>query len=260
MITAIILTKNEETMIQNCINSVKSVAHEIIVVDNDSTDRSVEIAEQNNARIFRSSERSFAVRRNIGLENATGDWVLYIDADERVTPELSKEIKDITTRSSDINGYILNRDDYYFGSRRPLSSPMHRLFKRQALKTWKGDLHETPQVDGAVGTLTHPLLHFTHTDINSMLTNTLKWSDQEAMLRFNSGHPPVVWWRLVRVFITGFWNSYIAQQGYKCGTAGWIEAIYQGCSMFITYAKLWELQNKDKIINSYRELDKEFEA
>jgi hypothetical protein len=134
------------------------------------------------------------------------------------------------------------------------------MFKRSSLKSWQGELHETPQLDGLISTLQNPLLHFTHIDMNSMLTNTIPWSDKEAKLRFESGHPPVVWWRLIRVFLTGFWNSFVTQQGYKTGTAGWIEAMYQGFSLFVTYAKLWELQNKDTISNSYQELDKPYQS
>jgi hypothetical protein len=77
-----------------------------------------------------------------------------------------------------------------------------------------------------------------------MVTKTNEWSLEEAKLRFDAGHPPVVGWRLIRVMITGFWRSFISQGGWKAGTVGWIESIYQGFSMFITYAKLWELQQK----------------
>ncbi len=261
MISAIIITKNEEKMIQACINSVRQVAEEIIVVDNGSNDRTVEIAMLNNAKVLFSNDSSFGVRRTLGLQSATGEWVLYIDADERVTKELAGEIQAVVTGqvAKVYDGYILNRVDYYFGVKRPLFSPMHRFFKRSALKGWQGGLHETPQLEGLVSTLQNHLLHFTHIDLNSMLVNTIAWSDQEAQLRFNAGHPPVVWWRLIRVFVTGFWNSFVTQQGYKCGTAGWIEGLYQGFSLFITYAKLWELQNKQEISNSYQSLDQEFQ-
>ncbi len=257
MLTAIIIAKNEEKMLQSCINALKPISDEIIVVDNASSDRTSEIAMRNGAKVTISNETSFASLRNTGLEKATRDWVLYVDSDERVTKGLAEEIKS-TLASTKYNGFIINREDYYFGNKRPLFSPMHRLFRRSALKQWKGALHETPEVDGLITALKNPLLHFTHTDINSMLLNTIPWSDTEAELRFKAGHPPIVGWRLVRVFLTGFWNSYITQQGYKCGTAGWVEAIYQGCSLFITYAKLWELQNKEQITSSYRNLDKDF--
>ena len=80
--------------------------------------------------------------------------------------------------------------------------------------------------------------------LEEMLDKTNDWSDIEAQLRLDTHHPPVVWWRLLRVMFTGFTRSYIDQRGWRAGTVGWIESIYQAFSMFITYARLWEMQNK----------------
>jgi len=77
-----------------------------------------------------------------------------------------------------------------------------------------------------------------------MVAKTNEWSVVEARLRLDAHHPPVVWWRLVRVMITGFWESFVRNGGWRAGTVGFIESIYQGYSMFITYAKLWEMQVK----------------
>ncbi|MCX6791872.1 MAG: hypothetical protein NT149_02440, partial [Candidatus Gottesmanbacteria bacterium] len=74
-----------------------------------------------------------------------------------------------------------------------------------------------------------------------------EWSRLEANLRLDAHHPPVVWWRLLRVMTTGFSSSFFAQGGWRAGTMGWIESIYQGFSMFITYAKLWEVQQKQNV-------------
>jgi (heptosyl)LPS beta-1,4-glucosyltransferase len=260
MLSALILTKNEEKFIGNCINSLKGLADEIIVIDNISHDRTVEIATQKGAQVYLSEEFSFAKRRDLASQQSHGDWLLYVDADERVTSDLSDEIKSIVSESSTPQtgapvAYIINRKDFYFGKPRPVFSPMHRLMKREALIGWFGDIHETPKIEGTIGTLASYFLHFTHTDLNTMLLNTLRWSEKEAQLRFQQNHPPIVWWRLLRVCATGFWNSFVTQKGYKCGTAGWVEAIYQGFSLFITYAKLWELQNKQRIESDYQNLD-----
>ena len=77
-----------------------------------------------------------------------------------------------------------------------------------------------------------------------MVNKTLEWSKIEAELRFNSNHPKMVWWRFPRVMTTAFLNSYVKQGGYKVGTVGIIESVYQSFSMFITYARLWEMQKK----------------
>ena len=80
-----------------------------------------------------------------------------------------------------------------------------------------------------------------------MVAKTINWSQIEAELRFKSNHPPMSWWRFIRVIITGFVNSYFIQKGYKAGTAGLVESIYQAFSMFITYARLWEMQQEHQI-------------
>jgi len=127
---------------------------------------------------------------------------------------------------------------------------LERLFKKDALKSWKGQLHESPEIQGEAGELDGFLLHYTHRDLASMLTKTNEWSAIEAKLRYDTFHPQMEWWRFFRVMWTGFSNSYIQQGGWKVGTAGLIESVYQGFSMFVTYAKLWEMQEKVKNQNA----------
>ena len=119
---------------------------------------------------------------------------------------------------------------------------MERFFKKDDLEEWYGDIHETARVKGEIGKLEGFLLHFTHTDLTSMVEKTIKWSQVEAALRFNAHHPQMSWWRFYRVMLTAFYDSYIKQKGWKAGTAGLVESIYQSFSMFITYARLWEMQ------------------
>ena len=105
-------------------------------------------------------------------------------------------------------------------------------------------MHESPIVEGAIGQLQSPIVHFSHRDLFSMVEKTNEWSEIEAKLRFKSQHPKMTWWRFPRVMMTAFFNSYILQGGWKIGTVGIMESIYQAFSTFITYAKLWELQKK----------------
>ncbi|OGG08273.1 hypothetical protein A2154_00830 [Candidatus Gottesmanbacteria bacterium RBG_16_43_7] len=86
------------------------------------------------------------------------------------------------------------------------------------------------------------MIHTTHDNLEEMVAKTNQWSETEARLRFENQHPPIVWWRFFRVMWTSFYKSYITERGYKAGTVGLIESIYQAYSMFITYAKLWEMQ------------------
>lgn len=246
-ISAIILTKNEQEQIASCIESV-AWADEIIVVDNKSTDDTVRIAKRMGSRIVSSSSDDFSVLRMAGAHAAAGTWLLYLDADERVTPALEKEIRSIVTTYEDGDpvGYFVRRQNYYLGQEWPVSDKMHRLLYRTALSGWHGALHETALLNGSVGQTREALIHLTHRTLSQMLEKTNVWSDTEARLRFAAGHPPIVPWRLVRVAFTGFWQTYAGHQGWRAGTVGIIESMYQGFSMFVTYAKLWELQQKKK--------------
>jgi glycosyltransferase involved in cell wall biosynthesis len=248
-ISAVILTKNAEAMIADCIDSV-SFCDEIIVIDDYSTDRTAELAKHLGASVYPYTSESFAKRRNLGLSKAKGRWILYLDVDERVSPELKKGIQSVLNRKKDIySAYRLNRKNFYLGNHEwPTMEKLERLFKKSKLEEWYGDLHESPRVNGDIGDLTEGYIkHYTHRDLTSMLDKTIQWSKIEAELRFSAHHPQMSWWRFFRVFMTGFYDSYIRQKGYKVGTAGLIESIFQAFSMFITYARLWEMQqNKNK--------------
>ena len=246
-ITGIIIARNEEKMIKEALESL-IFCDEIIVINNDSTDKTKEIAEKNGAKIFDIQTNDFSELRNFGLSKAESDWILYLDADERINEELKTSIKKAASGTSEFSAYFLRRKNYYFGKHEwPQIEKMQRLFKKEKLKEWRGKLHESPVVEGETGELKNGfIIHFTHRDLESMLNKTIAWSTQEALLRYNSGHPKMTWWRFPRVMITAFLNSYIKQGGYKAGTAGIIESMYQSFSMFITYAKLWELQKMNR--------------
>jgi glycosyltransferase involved in cell wall biosynthesis len=246
-ISAIIIARNEEKMIGEALESV-SFCDEIIVIDNDSIDKTKEIAETNNAKAYGVKTSDFSELRNLGLEKAEGKWILYLDADERIDDELKSSIKSIISKDTNYAGFFLRRKNFYFGKHEwPQIEKLERLFKKENLKGWKGRLHESPIVEGEIGKINQGfILHFTHRDLESMLNKTIEWSTQEALLRYNSGHPQMTWWRFPRVMMTAFLNSYVKQGGYRAGATGIVESMYQSFSMFVTYAKLWELQNKVK--------------
>jgi len=245
-ISGIIIARNEEKMIGEALDSLL-FCDEILVIDNGSTDKTKQIAESKNAKIYELRTNDFSELRNFALNKAEGDWVLYLDADERIDDELKNSIKENISNDSKYSAFFLKRKNYYFGSHEwPYIEKLERLFKKEKLKQWQGKLHESPIIDGEVGRLHGFILHFTHRDLESMLNKTIEWSSQEALLRYNSGHPKMTWWRFPRVMVTAFLNSYIKQKGYKAGVVGILESTYQSFSMFITYAKLWELQKLNK--------------
>jgi len=250
-LSAVILTKNSENVVADCIDSV-SFCDEVIVIDDYSTDRTKELVKHLGASVFPYASESFAKKRNLGLKKAKGKWILYLDADERVSPELKSAIEKVLERKKDIySAYRVQRKNFYLGNHEwPTVEKLERLFKKSKLEEWYGDLHESPRVNGDVGVITEGFInHYTHQDLASMLDKTILWSKIEAELRFKANHPRMSWWRFFRVMTSAFYDSYIKQKGYKIGAAGLIESMFQAFSMFITYARLWELQ-EDKSTKS----------
>lgn len=245
-ISAVILVKNAQDLIDDCLKSL-SFCDEVLVIDSGSEDGTVEIAKKRGVKVLEYQMENFAKSRNFGLEKTTGDWILYVDVDERVSEELQKSIKEAVKSGDEFSAYRLKRKNFYLGNNPwPYIEKLERFFRKDKLKGWYGELHESPQVEGKIGELDGFLYHYTHRDLTSMVEKTAQWSEVEAKLRFNSNHPKMAWWRFPRVMVGAFLNSYIKQRGYKAGTAGLIESIFQSFSMFITYARLWELQQSQK--------------
>lgn len=243
-LTTIIITKNEENNIVDAIESVK-FSDQIIVVDNDSIDRTVDLAKKNGAEVISRRFNNFSKQREVALAHVKSDWIFYLDADERVTDELKKELESVMLSKESKDAYKIKRRNFYFGEHEWFyHEEIIRLFRRDALKGWTGDIHESPVFVGEAGKFSGFLNHYTHRDLTSMLRKTIIWSDTEASIRLNVNHPKMTWWRFPRVILTTFFKYYLRQRGYKAGTAGLVESIFQSYSIFITYAKLWEMQNK----------------
>ncbi len=244
MLSVIVITKNEEAMIGDCLESVKNLADEIIVVDSGNTDKTNEIAKKYKAKIVKADPNSgYANFRNVGLKEATGDWIFYLDADERATPEL---VEEIPTLSPGV--YQIPRKNIYLGKEMRYggwgNDLVIRLFKKDLLEGYRGDLHEQPKYQGSLLTTHNGITHYSHRDLASMLQKTILFTDYEARLRLAADHPPVVWWRFLRVMFSEFWLRFVRLSAWRDGTEGIIDGIFQVFNMFIIYARLWELQQE----------------
>ncbi len=245
-LTGIILAKNEEEMIVDAIKSL-SFADKIIVVNNNSSDNTEDIAKKEGAYVLTTDSQDFSELRSYPLKKITTDYIFYLDADERVSSELKDEIISVLQSSNPKAAFRVPRKNFYFGEHPwPKVEHLERLFKKENIKGWHGKLHETADVNGSIGDLTSSILHYSHKDLSSMVDKTNEWSDIESHLRLDAHHPYITWWRFPRVMATAFIDSYFRQKGYKAGTAGIVESMYQSFSIFITYAKLWELQEEKK--------------
>lgn len=258
-ITAIILTKNEENTIANCIETVRWCS-EIIVIDNNSTDATASIAENAGARVISFKSTDFAKKRELGLKRAKTDWVFYIDADERVTPRLYQEIA-VHLETNDSVALRLRRENICYGAQFNFGGwqddYVTRIFKRSALTGWSGEIHESPVFEGTPKTLHTPLLHFTHRSTQENLLKSSQWTIQEATLLFEAGIPPVTFLTLLRKGIMEFIRRAYIKKGYKDGLAGIIEAMVQGMNRVFVYIQVWELQQKPPIQEVYHQKERE---
>jgi glycosyltransferase involved in cell wall biosynthesis len=242
-ISAIVIAKDSDKVIEECLKSLK-FCDEIIVIDAGSRDKTKSIAEKFGAKVLNFEPDDYAGSRNFGLKAASNNWILYVDTDERVSQDLAREIKR-EIKNTKYNAFKLRRKNFYLGKNEwPKVEKLERLFKKDHLRNWYGKIHESPVVEGKIGTLKGFLYHYTHQDLTSMLNKTIEWSKIEADLRFKANHPKMNALRFIRVMTTAFLNSYIKQGGFRVGIAGLVESIYQSYSIFVTYARLWEMQNK----------------
>ena len=257
-ISVIVIAKNAQELIQDCLDSL-SWANEIILVDNGSTDKTNEIASKYGARIVKVGKGDFSYWRNIGKKNAQGNWLFYVDTDERVTPQLQKEILKIIT-SLEYNAYAVPRKNIVFGRQMKHCgfSPdyVKRLFRRNTFKKWTGKLHEEPNYladgeiviggKGKIGHLKNELIHLKHSGLSEMVEKTNEWSEIEAKLMFDAHHPPMNIFRFFTAGFREFWLRFVRQLAFLDGTEGVIYGIYQVYSRLISYAKLWEMQKTKK--------------
>lgn len=249
-ISAVVIVKNEEKNIRACLKTL-AWTDELIVVDNESSDKTAQIAKKVGAKVVKESKRGFSVSRNRGIREASGDWILYLDADERVSPTLREEIESkIRILKSTLVGFAIPRKNILLGREMKYGGwwPDYvlRLIKKDALNRWEGELHEQPKVKGKVGKLKNPLIHITHRTLSEMVEKTNEWSEIEAKLLFKSGHPKMNLLRFTTAGLREFWYRGVKKMGFLDGVIGVIEIIYQTFSRIVTYTKLWEMQVRAK--------------
>lgn len=247
MLSVIVLTKNDEAIVGKCLESIKDQDWEVLAVDSYSTDKTLEILKKYHIKVYQNHFTDFSSQRNYAMGLTKGDWVLYLDSDEVATDAFKKEVNSIVSSAQEeYTAYFVQRSNYFLGQKWNYIDRMQRLFKKDHFICWEGKLHETARFKGSVGYIKAPILHFTHRNLEQMIEKTNEWSDYEAELRVKASHPMMTPLRFIRVMATGFLKSYIKEKGYKNGTKGFIESVFQAFSLFITYAKLFEKQGEKK--------------
>jgi len=245
-ITAAVITRNNQDKIKDCLDSL-SWADKIIVIDTGSSDKTIPIVKKYGCEIYSYTKGGYSQWRNYALKKNKSDWIFYVDSDEQVSENLRDEITGIIQNPDKKYGcYVIPRLNNVLGKNLThggwYPDYVKRLFTRESLQRWTGNLHEEPHFTGEIYKLKSNLLHTKEQNLHDMIIKTNKWSEIEAELMFSAGHPKMNVLRFISAMTREFWYRFIVKLGFLDGQVGVIFNLYQVYSKFISYAKLWEMQ------------------
>jgi len=267
-ITVLIYTHNEEKNIIDCIKSAILLTDNIILIDMESQDKTTQLAKQLGVIVYNFPYTQYVEpARKFGIEQAKTDWVLILDADERITQELAKEIDNVLNSNykDQITNQVQNSNDkindnniensHYkiprkniFAGKKWLKhggwwpDQQIRLINKRFFVDWPTQIHSTPIIKGDRGFLQQPLLHFFHGDLETMVDKTINFENIESDLLLKA-NKPVATITFFRKFFGELFRRLIVKKGFMDGIIGIMESIYQAFSKTITYLLLYEKKN-----------------
>jgi glycosyltransferase involved in cell wall biosynthesis len=241
-VSVTVITLNEERNIEECLRSC-SWADEIVVVDSCSTDRTVDLSRQFTDKVFVEEWRGQGAHKNLAVQKASKPWIFSIDADERVTPELAEEIGK-TIQKPLHDAYAFKRKNLYRGQwiKRGGWWPdkVKRLFRKNKGCFNNAVIHDALQVDGSVGELKHPLIHYPRRSAIDFAERTVRYSEATARERFQQGQT-IGWAGIVGHTVFAFLDAYIRRAGFLDGGAGFLVAFSNAAGVLYRYALLREM-------------------
>ena len=247
-ITVAIITKDEERNIRDCLDSVKW-ADEILVVDNGSTDRTLSICEEYGARIFQEEWKGYSGQKNSAVEKAGNEWVLNLDADERVSPELRQEMQKSLEENRGVDGYWIPRKNFFLGQWIRYCGWYPdlnlRLFRKSRGRFGERAVHERVEVEGKTATLTHPLIHKTYQSLSDFFVRMDRYSTLAAQEMHRARRK---FRRMDVVFRPPFTflQMYLLRAGFLEGYLGFVLSVLYSYYSFAKYIKLKELPKSEK--------------
>jgi glycosyltransferase involved in cell wall biosynthesis len=253
-ISAVIITSNEERRIEGALKSLAGIASEIIVVDCRSGDETVKIARRYTDRVFERDWTNFADQKNYANAQASHPWILSLDADERVSPELRQELLDLKKTEPDVDAFSIPRKVYYLGRwiRHSGWYPDRKLrLFRKGKARWEGDyVHERLAVTGRIGKLHGCIHHFTYRNIHDHLARINTFSDLGAQ-KLYAQKKKARWHHLLLLPFFRFVRAYVWKRGFLDGFAGLVISVLTGYAVFVRYAKLREIWKKGERIEPF---------
>lgn len=242
-ISVIIITGNEEKNIKDCLKSV-SWADEIIVVDSESKDKTVEIAKEFTDKVVIHKWEGYAAQKSYALNLASNEWVLSLDADERVMPELAEEI--MTMKFNDSDAYKIHRENYFLGKKIKYcgwgNDYQLRLFRKSKTKLTDRLVHEGFVVEGNISTLKNSMKHYSYENLKEGFAKINEYSSLEANEKYkrkNVSGSTIFFYPVI-----AFLQHYIFRKGFLDGTHGLLISLMHAMTKLQVQMKMWELQRR----------------
>lgn len=250
-ISVVISAYNEEKKIKDCLESLKNLADEIIFVDNSSQDKTQQIAKKYTDKIFTVPNDPVMLNKNknFGFTKATGEWIISLDADERLTDELKGEIKEKIKKTKN-SAFEIPRKNIIFGKwiEHSIWWPDYnlRLFKKGKGKFPLKHVHEKIEVEGEIGKLDNPLIHHNYQTVSQYIQKMDRTYTESEAENFIKSGKQVYWYDALRWPISDFIKTFFFQKGYKDGLHGLILSQLQAFYSLVFFAKVWERKEKFK--------------
>jgi glycosyltransferase involved in cell wall biosynthesis len=242
-ISVTVITLNEERNIEECLRSCSWADEIVVVVDSRSTDRTLELARQFTDKVFVEEWKGQGALKNVAVHKASKPWIFSIDADERVTPKLADEIR-TTVLNPRHNAYALKRKNLYRGKwiKRGGWWPdkVKRLFKKDTANFNDAVIHDAIQVDGSVGELINPLIHYPRRSAIDFAERAVRYSEATAREKFEQGQT-IGWAGAIGHTVFAFIDAYIRRGGVLDGGEGFLVAFSNAAGVLYRYALLREL-------------------
>jgi len=252
MLSVIIITKNEAHNMRNCLESI-AWADEIIVLDSGSTDETTNIAREYTQHVYTSSDwQGFGIQKNRALGYTSKDWVLSLDADERVTPALRLELESAMKNSHNNVAFNIPRSSNYCGRFMKHSGwfPDYviRLFRRGFGSFSNNIVHENLIINGNIGKLKQPLIHFAFTNLEEVLNKINHYSSAGALQNLNRGKKSSLG-IAIRHALWAFIRTYFFQAGFLDGREGFMLSVSNAEGVYYRYVKLMYLHENNQTKN-----------
>lgn len=248
-LSVVLITQDEEANLPRTLESVMPLVRdgrgEIIIVDSGSTDRTLEIARAHGAKIFSEPWKGFAAQKNSAMDKATCDWVLQLDADEALEPELAAEIAQALESAPAVDGFWIPRKNFFLGRwiRHGgfYPDPKLRLIRRGAGKFEEYGAHPTIKINAPTGKLSHALLHNAYPTLRGYIDHMNSYSSSGAQIAVAKGQGPFSFINIVVRPLLTFVYNYFFRLGFLDGREGLLLHLYHSVYVSWKYAKAWEL-------------------